>query len=160
MKQYLLSCLLSLLALFVAGQTRLPLIPLSTMQGASVNSGALLNDSVPVVISFWSTTCKPCIEELNAFKEQWVKWQKEVSFRLVAVSTDDVRSLAKVRTFSAAREWPFTVLIDRNQDFKRALNVNVIPQLYIITPEGNIVYSHIGYTPGIEEKVLEVLKGL
>jgi len=65
-----------------------------------------------------------------------------------------------VRTFSAAREWPFTVLIDRNQDFKRALNVNVIPQLYIITPEGNIVYSHIGYTPGIEEKVLEVLKGL
>lgn len=160
MKRYLLFCFAHLSVAIASGQTQLPSVPLNTLKGETINSHALLNDSVPVVISFWSTICKPCIEELNAFRDQWTTWQEEVSFKIVAVSTDDARSVSRVRTFAAAREWPFTVLIDKNQDFKRALNVNSIPQLYIITPKGNIVYSHIGYTPGSESKVLEVLKGL
>lgn len=160
MKKWLLFCLMCLLVWVASAQSHLPSVQLNTLQGTSVSSRELLNDSVPVVISFWSTTCVPCIEELNAFKTQWRKWQKEVNFKLIAVSTDDVRTLTKVRTFSASREWPFTVLIDKNQDFKRALNVNVIPQLYVVSPKGNIVYSQIGYTPGGEERIFEVLKGL
>lgn len=160
MKKY---CLLSLIYLSVnslLAQTQLPPVQLTTLKGEAIQSRSLLNDSVPVVISFWSTICKPCIEELNAFRDQWTQWQKEVSFKIVAVATDDARSAARVRGFAASREWPFTVLLDKNQDFKRALNVNTIPQLYIIGADGKIIYSHIGYTPGSEAKVLEVLKGL
>lgn len=149
-----------LLVARASAQTQLPSVQLNTLHGTPVGSRALLNDSVPIILSFWSTTCGPCIEELNAFKSEWSKWQKVVRFKLVAVSTDDVRSLSKVRTVSTSRDWPFTVLIDKNQDFKRALNVNVIPQLYVVSAKGNIVYSQIGYTPGGEEKILEVLKGL
>lgn len=160
MKKSVLFCFVYLLATVVCGQTQLPSVQLNTLKGEPIDSRTLLNDSVPVVISFWSTICKPCIEELNAFTDQWTKWHKEVNFKIVAVSTDDTRSVARVHTFAAAREWPFTVLLDKNQDFKRALNVNAIPQLYIIDPGGKIVYSRIGYTPGSEKKVLEVLKGL
>jgi len=160
MKKSLLSLLMYLLVARASAQTQLPSVQLNTLHGTPVGSRALLNDSVPIILSFWSTTCGPCIEELNAFKSEWSKWQKVVRFKLVAVSTDDVRSLSKVRTVSTSRDWPFTVLIDKNQDFKRALNVNVIPQLYVVSAKGNIVYSQIGYTPGGEEKILEVLKGL
>ena len=160
MKKYWLLGLIYLFVTGVLGQTQLPVVTLSTLKGESISSASLLNDNVPVVISFWSTICKPCIEELNAFRDQWTKWQKEVNFRIVAVSTDDARSVARVRGFAASREWPFTILLDKNQDFKRALNVNTIPQLYIIGADGKIVYSHIGYTPGSEAKGLEVLKGL
>lgn len=160
MKKYLLSGLICLSVAGVSAQTQLPAAQLSTLKGETVHSRSLLNDGVPVVISFWSTICKPCIEELNAFRDQWGKWQKEVRFRMVAVAVDDARSAAKVRTFAASREWPFAVLLDKKQDFKRALNVNTIPQLYIIGADGKIVYSHIGYAPGSEAKVLDVLKGL
>lgn len=160
MKKYLILGLMCLSAMIASSQNQLPSVQLSTLQGEAINSSSLLDDKVPVVISFWSTICKPCIEELNAFRDEWVKWQKEVNFKFVAVSTDDARSVARVRTFVASREWPFTIWLDKNQDFKRALNVNTIPQLYIIDANGKIVYTHIGYTPGSETKVLEVLKGL
>lgn len=160
MKKYLVLGLMCLSAVAASSQTRLPSVQLSTLKGENINSSSLLDDNVPVVISFWSTICKPCIEELNTFRDQWKEWKKEVDFKIVAVSTDDARSVSRVRTFVASRQWGFTILLDKNQDFKRALNVNNIPQLYIIDAKGNIVYSHIGYTPGSEAKVLEVLKGL
>lgn len=121
---------------------------------------SLLDDGVPTVITFWTTVCKPCLQELDAFAEQWEDWQREVKFKIVAVSADDARSVTKVHAFVAANEWPFTILLDQNQDFKRALNVSVIPHLFIIDAKGSVVYSHIGYNPGSEAKVLEVLKGL
>lgn len=160
MKKYVSFCFVIMLSATIFGQSQLPSVPLNTLKGEVIQSRSLLSDSVPVVVSFWSTICKPCIEELNAFTEQWSKWHKEVKFKIVAVSTDDARTIARVSTFVAAREWPFTILLDKNQDFKRALNVNTIPQLYIFSPNGNIVYSRIGYTPGSEGKILEVLKGL
>ena len=158
MKKYFLSGLTILFFVLGKAQTQLPPVQLNTLNGESIPSQALLADSVPVIISFWSTICKPCIEELNAFKEHWAEWQKDVKFKLVAVSTDDARTVARVRGFVASREWPFTVLLDKNQDFKRALNVNTIPQLYIVASNGKIIYSRIGYVPGSEAKILEVLK--
>ena len=42
------------------------------------------------------------------------------------------------------------------------MNVTVTPQAFVVDGEGNIVYSHTGYTPGSEEelfqKILELKK--
>ncbi|WP_353195950.1 TlpA disulfide reductase family protein [Parapedobacter defluvii] len=153
-------CVIWLFATMVSAQTRLPAIQVNNLKGETVNVGSLLDDGVPTVITFWTTVCKPCLQELDAFSEQWEDWQREVKFKIVAVSADDARSVTKVRTFVATNEWPFTILLDQNQDFKRAMNVSVIPHLFIIDAKGSVVYSHIGYNPGNEAKVLEVLKGL
>lgn len=160
MKRYFFLFTVLLGTKYAISQTRLPSVPLNTLKGETVNSKTFIDDNIPVVISFWSTTCKPCIDELNAFTEQWKKWQNETKFKIIAVSTDDARSAARVRSFASGFKWPFTVLLDKNQDFKRSLNVNSIPQLYIVSPKGDIVYSRIGYTPGSEEKVFKVLKEL
>ncbi|MFR7709137.1 MAG: TlpA family protein disulfide reductase, partial [Alistipes inops] len=52
------------------------------------------------------------------------------------------------------------VLYDKNQDFKRAMNVNMVPHVFVLDGEGKIVYNHTGYTPGSEAELLEVIKGL
>ena len=49
----------------------------------------------------------------------------------------------------------FTVLYDKNQDFKRALNVNLVPQVFVVDATGNIVYSHTGYNPGGEAELFQ-----
>lgn len=139
-------------------QKQLPKVKVENLKNETVEITSVLADSVPVVLAFWSTTCKPCILELDALNEQYEAWQKEFKFKVVAVSTDDSRAASKVRALVGGRGWVFSVFLDKNQDLKRALNVNTIPQLFILDKKGNIVYTHSGYTPGSEQEVYEVLK--
>lgn len=41
------------------------------------------------------------------------------------------------------------VAYDKNQDFKRALNVNVTPHVFIFDKDGKMVYSHTSYLPAV-----------
>ena len=60
-----------MLALFVgisASAQTLPDVKLENLEG-KVFSTKDLADGTPMIISFWSTTCKPCIMELNAIND-------------------------------------------------------------------------------------------
>ncbi len=114
----------------------------------------------PIIISFWSITCKPCIQELNAINDAMEDWLAEADFDVVAVSIDDARMKATAKARATSWDWDFTCVFDDNQALKRALNVSLTPQSFVVDGEGNIVFSHTGYTPGSEEllfnKVLEL----
>lgn len=138
----------------------LPKAEVETLKGERMDIREVMRDSVPVVLTFWSTTCKPCIQELDALTEVLDTWKKEFEFKVVAVSTDDSRAAARAKALAAGRGWPFTVVLDKNQNLKRAMDVNSIPTLFVVNREGKIVYSHTGYTPGSEIEVYEKLKSL
>ena len=53
--------------------------------------------------------------------------------------------------------WQFNCVFDKNQDLKRAMNVSLTPQTFIVDASGKIVYSHSGYTPGSEAELFERL---
>lgn len=137
----------------------LPDIKVENQKGESVSTKSLLGKK-PLVILFWSTTCKPCIMELKAINEQLEEWQEEADFDIVAVSIDDSRSSSKAKAMASGFGWDFTCLFDKNQELKRAMNVSLIPQSYIIDTKGDIVWSHSGYTPGSEQNILEKIKEL
>lgn len=139
-------------------QKELPAIKVENLKGEVVDVREILKDSIPVVLSFWSTTCKPCIMELDAFAEVFEDQQEEFRYKVVAVSTDDERSASKVKALVNGRGWPFEVVLDKNQDLKRAMNVTVQPQLFILDKNGKIVYTHTGYVPQSEEAVFKKLK--
>lgn len=138
----------------------LPKAEVETLKGERIDIREVMNDSLPVVLTFWSTTCKPCIQELDALTETYESWKKEFDFKVVAVSTDDSRASARAKMMAAGRGWPFMVVLDKNQHLKRALDVNSIPTLFIVNREGKIIYTHTGYTPGSELEVYEKLKAL
>lgn len=137
----------------------LPDVKVENQKGESVSTKSLLGEK-PLVILFWSTTCKPCIMELKAINEQLDEWQEEADFDIVAVSIDDSRSSSKAKAMASGFGWDFTCLFDKNQELKRAMNVSLIPQSYIIDTKGDIVWSHSGYTPGSEQNILEKIKEL
>jgi len=112
----------------------------------------------PLVISFWATYCGPCLDEFDAVTELIDEWKKEVDFEFIAVSIDDSRSAAKVKSLVSGRKWPFIVLIDQNQDVMRAMNVTGIPFYFIFDRNGKYVYKHSGYLPGDEFIMLKELK--
>lgn len=154
--------LLSLAALFitVAASAQVPSVKVENAKGESFDTAALLEEGTPMIISFWSTTCKPCIRELEAVYEALPDWQEEVDFRVVAVSTDDSRQLAKAKSFAEGRGWgeEYTLLFDKNQDFMRAMNVSVVPHVFVVDAQGKIVYTHTSYVPGNELELFEAIK--
>ena len=112
----------------------------------------------PAIVSFWGVTCKPCMTELNALNEVMEEWQEEIDFNIIAVSIDDSRFTSRARSMAQGFQWGFICLFDKNQDLKRAMNVSLTPQTYIVNAKGEIVYSHTGYTPGSEYELFEKLK--
>lgn len=155
------SILLSL-ALFVSAVAvaQVPSVTVENSKGESFDTSVLLEEGTPMIISFWSTSCKPCIRELDAVYESLPDWLDEVDFRVVAVSTDDNRLLAKAKSFAEGRGWgeDFTLLFDKNQDFMRAMNVSVVPHVFVVDAKGKIVFSHTSYVQGGEVELFEAVK--
>lgn len=157
MKKISLFCAALLTAASVCSAQTIPDVRVENAAGEAVSTRQLI-DGKPFVVSFWSLTCKPCLMELNAIDDQLDEWRRQVDFKVVAVSIDDVRSSSRARALANGRAWDFVCLFDKNQDLRRAMNVSVTPQTFVVDGKGDIVYSHSGYTPGSEQELLEKLK--
>ncbi|MES2617667.1 MAG: TlpA disulfide reductase family protein [Bacteroidota bacterium] len=128
----------------------LPSVQVKTLDGKSVDIKDYAVKGKLTIISFWATWCGPCIKELDNILDVYDEWQKKYNCEVVAVTIDDSRNIPKVKPFVDGKGWPFTILTDENKDLARALNVNNPPQVFLVDQEGNIVYTHVGYTEGSE----------
>lgn len=156
MKRFALLAAFLILPFVAMAQKGLPNVEVKDIDGNVINVQSILDDGVPVILSFWYTTCKPCLQELGAINDAYVDWSEEADFKVVAVSTDDSRSSAKVKPMVGGRGWTdFTILLDENSDLKRAMNVQTQPTVFVLDKDGNVVYTHTGYTPGSEEELFD-----
>lgn len=152
--------LLTLLAFSINysfSQSVWPNVKVENINGDIVNTKDV-TEGKPAIVSFWGVTCKPCMTELNALNDLMEEWKEEVDFNIIAVSIDDSRFTSRARSMAQGFQWGFVCLFDKNQDLKRAMNVSLTPQTYIINSKGEIVYAHTGYTPGSEYELFEKLK--
>lgn len=150
--------LLLLILNISANAQAIPNITLSTIEGASFKTQQLNNiTDKPVILSFWATWCVSCLNELTAINENLEGWKKEAKFEFYAISVDDSRTAKRVPALVSGKGWLFNVLLDKNQDFKRELNLSNIPYT-IIVKNGVIIYRHTGYVPGNEDELFKIIK--
>jgi len=149
-----------LMSMIMEGGSKLPSVKVKDLKGNIVNTSEFDNNGKPIVISFWATWCAPCKKELNAIHEVYQDWQDDTDVKLIAISIDDARSATRVKPYVDSQGWDYEVYIDSNQDLKRALNVNNVPQTFLLNGSGEIVWTHSGYAPGDEEELLEEIEKL
>lgn len=159
MKQFLFwSILLTSCVSIQAQDYKMPEVNVQDINGNAINSSAIQNDGKPIIVSFWATWCKPCIQELTAIAESYEDLQEETGVKLVAISVDDARNVAKVAPFVNGKGWEYEVYCDPNGDLKRALSVGNVPHTFLLDGNKNVVWQHNSYTPGDEEELYELVK--
>ena len=132
-------------------------VSVKDLDGKNVDVAEISNNGKPIIISFWATWCKPCMEELNTIADEYDDWVDETGVELIAVSIDDARSTGKVEPLVNSKGWDYTVLLDANGDLKRGMNVNNVPHTFLLDGSGKVVWDHNNYSPGDEEELYEEL---
>ena len=166
MKKSIVLLLFAAMPLFLFSQEtekkfgKLPAVQVKTLDGKNLNTADISNDGKPIIVSFWALWCKPCIKELTTISEVYPDWVKETGVKLFAVSIDDARSSARVQPTVEGKGWDYTVLLDQNGDFKRAMNVTVIPHTFLLNGKGEIVWQHTSFAEGSELELIELVKKL
>lgn len=138
------------------GQAPLPDVTLKTLVGQSVTTEEIAENHELMIISLWATWCVPCKNELDAIAEVYQDWMSETGVVYYAVSIDDARTSNRIKPMVNGKDWEFEILLDQNSDLKRAFGISTVPFTAIIK-KGEIVYNHVGYSPGYEDELYEQL---
>jgi thiol-disulfide isomerase/thioredoxin len=151
--------LILFVSVFAQAPQTLPNITLKDVNGKNKNVADYAKTGRITVINFWATWCTPCKKELTNINENLLEsWKEKYNVDLVAVSIDNARNVLKVKPYVDGQAWEFDVLLDVNEDLKRALNVNNVPYTILLDKKGNIVWKHEGYVEGNEYILDEQIK--
>jgi thiol-disulfide isomerase/thioredoxin len=136
-----------------------PDFTLARMDGSGDVTLSSLKGEV-VVLDFWATWCGPCkkgLPSLNEF-DAWVQ-EQGLNVKVFAVNVwergDDAKVKETVQAFWKKNKYKTAVLMASGSDsLTKQYGVSGIPVTFIIDTKGNIVESHVGYSPD----TLEILK--
>lgn len=141
-------------------QTQMPNVSLTDLEGKKLSVTQDFNEKDKLYIfSFWATWCTPCINELDEMNDEVENWKKELNFEVIAVATDDARTQKRIKPLVNGKGWEYKILLDSNQDLKRALSIVNIPYT-VVVKNGTIVHIQNGYVPGSENELYQKLKSL
>ena len=155
-----LTLLLLFLSVSAFAQKEMPNVTIKSVNNKSYNVKSDFAEKDKLyVFTFWATWCVPCINELDAINEHYAQWSKELNMEVIAVSIDDTRTQKRVKPLLNGKKWPYTVLLDTNQDLKRALSIANVPYTVVVKNK-KVVYVHNGYNQGAEKELYNKLKSL
>lgn len=132
----------------LAAGTEAPDFSLKNLDGDAVSLHELLEDG-PVLLDFWALWCKPCKKGLPGTNDLYKEFE-EKGLSVVAVNVDSPRSTSKVRSYVKSQRYEFEVLLDPNSATMRLYQFRSIPQLFLVSRDGTIAYSKMGWAPGQE----------
>lgn len=156
MIRFLLSIIIFSVLLTASDGKKIPSHKFENLEGKQSELKTLLSKQV-TIITFWATWCKPCAEEMSEF-QKLLDTYKESGLKVIAISTDNERSISKVKPFMKSKKFDFTVLLDTNGEAMRKFGVQSVPHTFIVSDDGTILYNHSGYSKGDEKKVEEIIK--
>jgi peroxiredoxin len=155
---FALMMVLTLLAQDETAGRKIPSVDIKTLNGEVVNTSTIDNEGKPIVLSFFALWCKPCMKELTAIADVYEDWQDETGVKVVLISIDDARSMPNVKPTIDGNGWEYEAYLDPNGDFKRAMGVNLIPHVFLLNGDKEVVHQHTSYSEGSEYELFELIK--
>lgn len=107
-----------------------------------------------ILLNFWATWCRPCIEEMPAL----LRAQEELAAENYVFLLASDQSMEKIKAFKDKKKFDFKFL-----KFNRALadmKVNALPATFIYNESGTIKDRIDGATEWDSRKILDKLKAI
>jgi thiol-disulfide isomerase/thioredoxin len=106
-------------------------IPLKTLKGK------------PVLVTFWATNCPSCLQEIPLLIRLYQKYHQQ-GLEIIAVTMADNPPNLVVE-MAKAKQIPYHIALDLKSDLAKAFgDVSLIPQTFLISPDGTITLSQLG----------------
>ncbi len=127
-----------------------------TMDGTKIKSSDY--EGKVLLVAFWATWCKPCLQELPHLVEFHKKY-KDQGFELIIVSTDGPETAAKVKSTIRNKKLGDTTAV-HDQDGSLAAKLNprgTNPFTVYVDHTGRVAETHEGFSPGDEKKAEKLI---
>ncbi|MBW1741820.1 MAG: TlpA family protein disulfide reductase [Deltaproteobacteria bacterium] len=154
--------LISIKQLFTTGgvygvPAKAPDLTITTIEGKSFKLHELTDQNRVVVLNFWATWCRPCVEEMPDMEKVHLAYRdKGVSFLGIAAGD----TVWKVREFLAQHKVTYRIAVDDQNEIADAFGgVKALPTTLFLDRENNIMKYHKGYLAGkeLEENLRKLL---
>ncbi|HEY9778383.1 MAG TPA: DUF2092 domain-containing protein [Planktothrix sp.] len=133
-----------------------PALNLDTLAGGKFDLSSFKSKDV-VVLDFWATWCPPCRRALPILAEVTKEFKpKGVEFYAV----DEMEDPAKIQEYLASQKLDINVALDRKGEGGSAYQVTGIPQTVIVGKDGVVHVVHVGFMPGLKERLTQELDAL
>lgn len=141
---------------FVKVGETMPGFSLTTIDGETVVLPML---GKVVLVNFFATWCGPCQMELPHIERIWSDFKQDDRFRLVVIGREETAET--VREFRQKRGFTFPIAADPERSVYSLIATESIPRTLIVSAEGRVVYSNLGfYETDVEEIRAELRKQL
>ena len=112
-----------------------------------------------LLIDFWSVYCSSCVAEMPHIVNLYTKY-KDKGLQCVGIDLDPMMPPAKVKKFLDGQSFPmpYPNIQDNKRQIMSLLGVSMLPTTILVDPAGTVRLFHVGYKPGYEKELEEIVK--
>ena len=109
-----------------------------------------------IFINFWASWCPPCLAEMPEIEKLYAELSEhDVEFFMISLDQDE----AKARKLLERKKYQFPSYL-MNSQIPAIYSVPSIPTTYVISPQGEIVFSKHGLADYADPEFMDFLKNL
>ncbi len=106
-----------------------------------------------VIVNFWATWCAPCLEEIPMLREI-AKMEEPVQPVVIGIDFEEIEK-ESLQKFIEEFEIDYLVLLIGDTPLIPFEPLKGMPTTFVVSPEGKIVYRHVGLVT--KETLLNIL---
>jgi thiol-disulfide isomerase/thioredoxin len=94
----------------------------------------------PLVVNFWASSCKPCVQEMPALETVWQA--RKIDVKVIGINVGEELGVAE--TFATETGVSFELFRDPPSNLFNALQARGLPTTLYVTTDGRIIDRHTG----------------
>lgn len=115
---------------------------ITDLEGNAVDVNKFKNKVL--VIDFWATWCKPCLEFFPDLQNIYEKYEDNPDVEFLILNSGWQNTLEKAKTFRNNNDYSFPYYFDKNSSTTEAFNVRGLPTTIFIDKAGTIQFKKLG----------------
>ena len=108
-----------------------------------------------VILSFFTTYCKPCLKEIPVLEEIVQKY-KNNDLKVFLIDLKEKQEI--VNKFVTEKKFKLPVLLDRYGVVAKKYKVTSVPRIFILSRDGKLIWMTRGYSENLGSELGKVLK--